>query len=56
MAVIIDFHTHIFPPQVKDNREKYIDADPCFAILYSDEKAKLADADELIEFTKELKK
>ncbi len=49
MSVIIDFHTHIFPPRVKKNRSKYIDADPCFAILYSQEKAKLVTADELIE-------
>ena len=46
--MIIDFHTHIFPPQIKKNRSKYIDSDPCFAILYSDPKAKLATADELI--------
>ena len=47
--MIIDFHTHIFPPQIKKNRTKYIDSDPCFAILYSDPKAKLATADELID-------
>lgn len=49
MAVIIDFHTHIFSPRIKENRGNYIDVDPCFAGLYSDEKAKLATADELIE-------
>ncbi len=48
MMVIIDFHTHVFPPQVKKNRNKYIDSDPCFAILYSSSDAKLATADELI--------
>ncbi len=46
--MIIDFHTHIFPPQIKKNRSRYIDSDPCFAILYSDPKAKLVTADELI--------
>jgi len=46
--MIVDFHTHIFPPHIKRNRNKYIDNDPCFAILYSDSKAKLATADELI--------
>lgn len=46
--MIIDFHAHVFPPQIKKNRQKYIDSDPCFAILYSDAKAKLATADELI--------
>jgi len=46
--MIIDFHTHIFPPQIKKNRNKYIDRDPCFATLYSSPNAKLATADELI--------
>ena len=48
LAMIIDFHTHVFPPQMKKNRNKYIERDPCFAILYSDSKAKIATADELI--------
>jgi len=43
--MIIDFHTHVFPPQVKKNRNKYIERDPCFAILYSNKDAKLATAD-----------
>jgi predicted TIM-barrel fold metal-dependent hydrolase len=46
--VIIDFHTHVFPPDIKKNRKKYIERDPCFAILYSDPKAKIATAEELI--------
>ncbi len=46
--MIIDFHTHVFPPQIKKNRSKYIDSDPCFAILYSKKDAPLATADELI--------
>jgi len=46
--VIIDFHTHVFPPEIKKNRHKYVDRDPCFAILYSDPKAKMATAEELI--------
>jgi predicted TIM-barrel fold metal-dependent hydrolase len=46
--MIIDFHTHVFPPQIKKDRDKYIECDPCFAILYSDPDAKIATADELI--------
>jgi len=46
--MIIDFHTHVFSPQIKKNRSKYIDNDPCFAIIYSQPDAKLATADELI--------
>jgi predicted TIM-barrel fold metal-dependent hydrolase len=44
----IDFHTHVFPPEIKKKRKKYIERDPCFAILYSDPKAQIATADELI--------
>ena len=46
--MIIDFHTHVFPPDVKKKRSKYIDSDPCFALLYSSKDAKIATADELI--------
>jgi len=46
--MIVDFHTHVFPPQIKKDRSKYIERDPCFAILYSDPKSKIATADELI--------
>ncbi len=44
----VDFHTHVFPPQIKKKRNDYIDRDPCFAILYSNPEAKIATADELI--------
>jgi predicted TIM-barrel fold metal-dependent hydrolase len=47
-AMIVDFHTHVFLPEIKKNRNKYIERDPCFAILYSDPKAKMATAEELI--------
>ena len=47
--MIIDFHTHVFPPQIKKKRNQYIDSDPCFAVLYSHKEAKLATADELID-------
>jgi predicted TIM-barrel fold metal-dependent hydrolase len=46
--MIVDFHTHVFPPQIKKNRSKYIDNDPSFAIIYSQPNAKMATADELI--------
>ncbi len=35
-------------PEIKKDRDKYIERDPCFAILYSDPDAKIATADELI--------
>jgi predicted TIM-barrel fold metal-dependent hydrolase len=46
--VIIDFHTHIVPPHIKQNRENYANADRGFAAIFSDPKAKLATADDLI--------
>ena len=46
--MIIDFHTHVFPPRVKEDRARYIRSDPLFASLYSDPKAKIATADDLI--------
>ena len=48
LPMIIDFHTHVFPPYIKENRGKYIAIDPYFASLYSSPKARLATADELI--------
>ncbi len=47
--MIIDFHTHIFPPWIKENRSEYARRDPCFSLLYSNSKARLITAEELIE-------
>ena len=47
-TMIVDFHGHIFPPQIKKNRRQYVESDPCFAMLYSKSSARLATADELI--------
>jgi predicted TIM-barrel fold metal-dependent hydrolase len=44
----VDFHCHVFPPEIKKNREQYVDRDPCFAILYSNPEANMATAEELI--------
>ncbi len=46
--MIIDCHAHVFPPQIKNNRSKYVDEDPCFAMLYSKGNAKMATTEELI--------
>jgi uncharacterized protein len=45
--MIIDFHTHIFPPFIQKDRASYL-SDPLFGLLYSSEKAKLAAADDLL--------
>lgn len=48
LKVIIDFHTHAVPPQIKERRAEYVGRDACFSLLYSQPKAKLATAEELI--------
>jgi uncharacterized protein len=47
-AMIIDFHTHIFSPQIVREREEYLKRDPLFSLLYSSPKAKLSTAEDLI--------
>ncbi len=47
--MIIDFHTHVLPPRIKEDRSRYVDADIAFAQIYSDTKAKIATAEDLIE-------
>ncbi len=46
--MIIDFHTHIFPPDVREKREDYAKQDPTFAEMYADPKAKIATAEDLL--------
>lgn len=46
--MVIDFHTHIMPPHIIQNRAEYARADKGFADIFSDPKAKLATAEELI--------
>jgi predicted TIM-barrel fold metal-dependent hydrolase len=47
-SVIIDFHTHIFPPWLRERRDEYVKSDPCFSLLYSQPKARIATAEELL--------
>ncbi|HUU41141.1 MAG TPA: amidohydrolase family protein [Desulfatiglandales bacterium] len=46
--MIIDFHTHIFPPAVIKKREGFFVREPAFELLYSMPGSKLAGADELV--------
>jgi uncharacterized protein len=48
LEVIIDFHTHVVPPGIKERRDKYLGSDACFSLLYAEPKAKLITAEELI--------
>jgi predicted TIM-barrel fold metal-dependent hydrolase len=47
--MIIDSHTHIFPPHMRQRREEYLRRDPAFAEMYASPKARLASAEELLD-------
>jgi len=47
--LIIDFHVHLFPPDVKHRREEYLKQDVWFNLLYANPKATLATAEDLIQ-------
>ena len=46
--MLIDFHTHIFPPDVLKHRGRYCARDPWFNTLYSNPRIHLASAEDLI--------
>jgi predicted TIM-barrel fold metal-dependent hydrolase len=45
---MIDIHTHIFPPEVVQNRQDYFADEPAFRWLYDSPQAKLATAEDLL--------
>ena len=47
--VIVDVHAHVFPPEVRDNRDEYLQRDTGFRELYADARARIATADELLD-------
>ncbi len=47
--MIIDFHAHIFPDSVRSDRTPYLERDATFSHLYSDPKARLSSAQQLVE-------
>ncbi len=46
--MLIDFHTHLFPPDIRDHRERYCERDPWFNQLYGDPRARMASAEDLV--------
>jgi len=46
--MIIDFHTHIFPKSICENREKYFPNESAFELLYSSPGSKLVGARQII--------
>ena len=47
--MIIDFHTHVFPEEIREDREKYFLHEPAFKLLYSSPKSKLAGVKEIVD-------
>ena len=46
--MIIDAHTHVFPPRVIERRDDLLATEPAFAEIYGNPDAKMATADELL--------
>ena len=46
--MIIDFHTHVFPDEVRANREEFLEREAWFGSLYADPKRKLASAEDVV--------
>jgi predicted TIM-barrel fold metal-dependent hydrolase len=46
--MIVDFHTHVLPPRIKNDRSPYLARDKAFAQVYSGDKVKIATAEDLI--------
>jgi len=46
--MLIDFHTHLFPPDIRDHRELYCARDHWFNQLYSNPRAGMASAEDLM--------
>jgi hypothetical protein len=46
--VIIDFHTHVFPDEVRADREGFLEREAWFGSLYADPKRKLASAEDVV--------
>ena len=46
--MIVDFHTHVFPEWLRDQREKYVERDAIFGELYASPRAKMATVKDLL--------
>ena len=47
--MIIDFHTHIFPAEIRRERQDYFPAEPEFELLYRSPKSKLIGAADIVD-------
>ncbi len=45
---VVDFHVHLFPPEVAANRGRFIELDPAFGQLYHNPRARLPSVEEAL--------
>ncbi len=45
---VVDFHTHVFPPWLRERRDEFLSRDRTFGLLYASPKARMATAEELV--------
>lgn len=46
--MIIDFHVHTFPADIRDHRDRFFDDEPEFKLLYESPKSKLVSAEDIV--------
>jgi len=46
--MIIDFHTHLFPEEIRNDRERFFDGEPAFQLLYKSTSSRLAGMDDIL--------
>jgi uncharacterized protein len=46
--MIIDIHTHIFPPEIRHHRQNFLKNEAAFTLLYKSETAKIVGADKIV--------
>jgi hypothetical protein len=51
--MVVDVHTHVFPPEIIEKRESIAAGDKRFAAIYSDVRAKMADGKALTQYMAE---
>ncbi len=47
--MVIDFHVHTFPAEIRDHRERLFDAEPEFKLLYESPRSKLVSVSSIID-------
>ncbi len=48
--MVLDAHTHIFPPEVRADRRRFFAGEEEFALLYDDPRSRLAGAEDLVAY------